>query len=72
MSAYLSLTAFVGIEPKCLRLGVKDASAGLKLTGSLDVNCDISIDGGLWFVDLSWCAYIVFLISSTFQAYSNI
>jgi len=52
MSAYLSLTAFVEIESKWFGLGVKDASAGLKLDGGLELSCDISVDGELRFVSL--------------------
>lgn len=50
MSAYLSLTAFVEIESKWLGLGIKDASAGLKLEGGLDLSCDLSVGGELRFV----------------------
>lgn len=53
MSAYLSLTAFVEIESKWFGLGIKDASAGLKLEGGMDFSCDISVDGELRFVRLS-------------------
>jgi len=47
MSAYLSLTAFVEIESKWFGFGIKDATAGLKLEGGLDLSCDISVDGEL-------------------------
>ena len=50
MSAYLSLTAFVEIESKWLGYGIKDASAGLKLEGGLDLSCDLSVGGELRFV----------------------
>lgn len=50
MSAYLSLTAFVEIESKWFGFGIKDATAGLKLEGGLDLSCDISVDGELRFV----------------------
>lgn len=49
MSAYLSLTAFVEIESKWFGLGIKDATAGLKLEGGLDFSCEISVDGSLRF-----------------------
>ena len=47
MEAYLNLTAFVDIEPKCFGFGVKDATVGLKLEGGLDISCDISVHGEL-------------------------
>jgi len=50
MKAYLNLMGFVDIEPKCFGSGVKDATAGLKLEGDLDVSCDISVHGELRFV----------------------
>jgi len=50
MSAYLSLTAFVEIQSKCFGFGIKDAKAGLKLEGGLEVSCEISVQGELRFV----------------------
>ena len=50
MSAYLRLTAFLEIESKWFGLGIKDASAGLKLEGGLDLSCDIIVGGELRFV----------------------
>jgi len=47
MSAYLKLTAFLEIESKWFGLGIKDATAGLKLDGRLDLSCEISVDGEL-------------------------
>ena len=47
---YLRLTAFLEIEKKWLGLGIKDASAGLKLDGNMDFSLELSIDGELRFV----------------------
>ena len=55
MSAYLSLTAFVEVKSKWFGDKIKDAAAGLKLEGGLDVSCDITIGGELRFVRLFWC-----------------
>ncbi len=47
---YLRLTAFIEIEKTWTGLGIKDASAGLKLEGNMDFSLDLSIDGELRFV----------------------
>lgn len=57
MSMNLRLTAFVEIEAKWFGLGIKEASAGLKLEGSMDFSMGISIDGELRSVRLFFGAH---------------
>ena len=59
MYAYLRMTAFVEIESKWFGFGIKDASAGLKLEGGLDLSCDISVGGELRFVRLFYMCTVM-------------
>ena len=52
MFMYLRLSAFIEIEKKWHGLGIKEASAGLKLEGRLEFALEFSVDGELRFVIL--------------------
>ena len=60
MSAYLRVTAFLEIESKWFGFGIKDATAGLKLEGGLDISCGLTVDGELRFV-IPFLVYIEIL-----------